>query len=431
MKRGVMLAVAVAAIAAVLTSCSGSNKGGGGGGSSAAPGPLVVGAFNPFSGPDASFGPEMMGGCIPAVNAINKAGGVLGHQMKCLESDTRGDPADAVPAANKLMATTTNLVGILGPSSDEALATVPLFNQGKIPMFVDTGQAVFDKSSYQYFWRITPADDVKGYALALWAHHLGFTRAAAVFGNDVGSQSDVPTLVKAFTKLGGTIVVNQKVALDQSSYRTEIEQVLAANPQVIFTEIDPQTAATYLSELQQLHGLIPVIGTEVTLQAPWLKAVRGAIGSQSMATSFTGMQPYAPPTGPAWEAFNSALLASASQVPNPSQWSTDPYSMTYYDGVVVMALAMIEAKSTDPSVFNAYITKVTAPGTGKTVVNTFAQGEQALKAGKQIQYVGAGGPIVFNQWHNSTGAFEAARDVNGKIELVGSVSAAAIAALSG
>lgn len=430
MRRGAMLTVAIVAVGAVLTSCSGS-KNGGGGGSGAAPGPLVVGAFNPFSGPDASFGPEMIGGCIPAVNAINKAGGVLGHQMKCVEADTRGDPADAVPAANKLMATTTNLVGILGPSSDEALATVPLFDQGKIPMFVDTGQAVFDRSSYQYFWRITPADDVKGYALALWAHHLGFTRAAAVFGNDVGSQSDVPTLVKAFTKLGGTIVVNQKVALDQSSYRTEIEQVLAANPQVIFTEIDPQTAATYLSELQQLHGPIPVIGTEVTLQAPWLKAVRGAIGSQAMATSFTGMQPYAPPTGPAWQAFNSALLASSSQVPKPSQWATDPYTMTYYDGVNVMALAMLAAKSTSPSVFNAFVTKVTAPGAGKTVVYTFAQGEQALKAGKQIQYVGAGGPIVFNQWHNSTGAFEAARDVNGKIELVGSVSAAAIASLSG
>ena len=65
----------------------------------------------------------------------------------------------------------------------------------------------------------------------------------------------MPTLVRAFTKLGGTIVYNKPVALDQSSYRTEIENLLAARPQVIFTEIDPQTGATFLSELQQLHGL--------------------------------------------------------------------------------------------------------------------------------------------------------------------------------
>jgi ABC-type branched-subunit amino acid transport system substrate-binding protein len=391
---------------------------------------LVVGEFNPFTGPDAAFGPEMVSGCVPAVRLINAAGGVLGHHLSCVQEDTRGDPADAVPAAQKMMATESSLIGVLGPSSDEALATVPLLNQGHVPMFVDTGQAAFDHTTDAYFWRITPADDVKGYALALWAHKAGYTRAAAVFGNDAGAQSDVPTLVSAFTRLGGSIVYNKPFALDQSSYRSEIENMLAAHPQVIFTEVDPQTGATVLSELQQLHGLIPVIGTEVTLQAPWLKAVGGAIGAGPMARYFEGMQPYAPPNGPAWQAYNRSLLASGSHVPKPSQWSSDPYSMTYYDGVNVMALAMIAAKSTSPAVFNKYIMTVTEPGPGKTVVNTFTAGRTALRAGKQIQYVGAGGPIVFNRWHNSTGAFEAARYVNGNLALVGSVSAAQIAAVS-
>jgi ABC-type branched-subunit amino acid transport system substrate-binding protein len=410
----------------MISACSAASSGGGGSTHTT----LVVGEFNPFSGPDAAFGPEMVGGCIPAVNLINGDGGVLGHHVSCVQEDTRGDPADAVPAAQKMMATETSLIGVLGPSSDEALATVPLLNGGHVPMFVDTGQAAFDHAKYSYFWRITPADDVKGYALALWAHKAGYTRAAAVFGNDAGAQSDVPTLVKAFTALGGSIVYNKPVALDQSSYRTEIENMLAGHPQVIFTEVDPQTGSTFLSELQQLHGLIPVVGTEVSLQAPWLSAVNKAIGSGPMARYVEGMQPYAPPNGPAWQAFNTSLLASASQVPKPSQWSSDPYSMTYYDAVNVMALAAIAANSTSPAVFNKDVMQVTEPGPGKTVVYTFAAGKAALKAGKQIQYVGAGGPIVFNQWHNSTGAFEAAKYVNGKVVLVGSVSAAQIASLS-
>ena len=416
---------ALGAALALLTVGGCSSPSGGGSAST-----LVVGEFNPFTGPDAAFGPEMVGGCVPAVRLINANGGVLGHQLNCVQEDTRGDPADAVPAAQKMMATETSLIGVLGPSSDEALATAPLLNQGHVPMFVDTGQAAFDRTTDAYFWRITPADDVKGYALALWAHKAGYTRAAAVFGNDAGAQSDVPTLVRAFTRLGGAIVYNKPLALDQSSYRTEIENILAAHPQVIFTEVDPQTGATLLSELQQLHGLIPVIGTEVTLQAPWLKAVTGAIGAPAMAKYFEGMQPYAPPSGPAWQAYNRSLLASGSQVPKPSQWSGDPYSMTYYDGVNVMALAMIAAKSTKPAVFNGYVMKVTEPGPGKTVVGTFAAGKAALRAGKQIQYVGAGGPIVFNRWHNSTGAFEAAKYVKGNPVLVGSVSAAQIAAIS-
>ena len=422
--------IAVRALGAALALVAVGACGSSGGGGAPASLTLVVGEFNPFSGPDASFGLEMAGGCIPAIRLINAGGGVLGHQMSCVQEDTRGDPADAVPAAQKMMATEASLIGVLGPSSDEALATAPLLNQGHVPMFVDTGQAAFDHTSDAYFWRITPADDVKGYAMALWAHKAGYTRAAAVFGNDAGAQSDVPTLARAFTRLGGTIVYNKPFALDQSSYRTEIENVLAAHPQVIFTEVDPQTGSTFLSELQQLHGLIPVIGTEVTLQAPWLKAVNGGIGATAMTKYFQGMQPYAPATGPAWQAYDRSLLASGTQVSKPSQWSSDPYSMTYYDGVNVMALAMIAAKSASPAVFNRYVVKVTEPGAGKKVVNTFAAGKAALKAGDQIQYVGAGGPVVFNHWHNSTGAFEAAKYTKGNLTLVGSVSAAQIATIS-
>ena len=424
--------LAVTALAAALAllpvaACSSSP---GSSSSSSPPSTLVVGEFNPFTGSDAAFGPEMVGGCIPAVRLINANGGVLGHKMSCVQEDTRGDPADAVPAAQKMIATETSLVGVLGPSSDEALATVPILNTAHVPMFVDTGQAAFDHTTDEYFWRITPADDVKGYAMALWAHQAGYTRAAAVFGNDAGAQSDVPTLVSAFTGLGGTIVYNKPFALDQSSYRSEVESILAAHPQVIFTEVDPQTGATFLSELQQLKGLLPVIGTEVSLQAPWLKAVNTAIGAASMVKYFEGMQPYAPTTGPAWTTYNKALLASASKVPNPSQWSSDPYSMTYYDAVNVMALAMLAAHSTSPAVFNKDVTTVTEPGPGKTVVTSYAAGKTALAAGKQIQYVGAGGPIVFNTSHNSTGAFEAAKYVSGNLVLAGSVTAAQIAAIS-
>src|ERR1700730_17754056 len=421
--------IAVTALGAALTllALGGCSSAGGGGSTSS----TVVGEFNPSSGPDAAFGPEMAGGCVPAVRLINSSGGVLGHKLSCVQEDTRGDPADAVPAAQKMMATETSLIGVLGPSSDEALATAPLLNTGHVPMFVDTGQAAFDHTTDAYFWRITPADDVKGYAMALSAHRAGYTPAALVFGNDVGAQSDVPTLVGAFTKLGGTIVYNKPFALGQSSYRSEVESILAAHPQVIFTEVDPQTGATFLSELQQLKGLMPVIGTEVSLQAPWLKAVNTAIGAGSMVKYFEGMQPYAPTTGPAWQTYNQALLASGSQVAKPaSQWSSDPYSMTYYDAVNVMALAMLAANSTSPAVFDKDVMTVTEPGPGKTVVTSFAAGKTALAAGKQIQYVGAGGAIVFNQWHNSTGAFEAAKYVNGNIALVGSVSAAQIAAIS-
>ena len=177
------LAAALALLSVAACSSSGGSSSQGGGSSPAST--LAVGEFNPFTGPDAAFGPEMVAGCIPAIRLINAGGGVLGHQMRCVQEDTRGDPADAVPAAQKMMATETSLVGVLGPSSDEALATAPLLSTGHVPMFGDTGQAAFDHTTDAYFYRITPADDVKGYAMALWAHKAGYTRGAAVFGNEI------------------------------------------------------------------------------------------------------------------------------------------------------------------------------------------------------------------------------------------------------
>jgi len=90
--------IAVTALGAALTLLAlGACSSAGGGGSTSST--LVVGEFNPFTGADAAFGPEMVGGCAPAVRLINSSGGVLGHKLSCVQEDTRGDPADAVPAA--------------------------------------------------------------------------------------------------------------------------------------------------------------------------------------------------------------------------------------------------------------------------------------------------------------------------------------------
>jgi ABC-type branched-subunit amino acid transport system substrate-binding protein len=394
---------------------------------------LTVAAFNPFTGADGAFGPEMMAGCLAGATAVNAAGGVLGNKVACTAVDTRGDPADAVTGAAKMLATTSHLFGVLGPSSDEADATAPLINAAKITMFADTGEASFDKTKLPYFWRMTPADDVQGAAMALYAKKQGYLRGAAVFGNDIGSQGSVATLQKTYSALGGQMVLNQKITLGQTSYQPEVEQLIAAKPQVIFTEASPQANATYFEELQQLNGghLIPVIGSDATLsQTAWLSAMAAAIGKPALSKYFTGAQPYAPASGSSWQAYNKYLLAAAS-VPKPAnQWSADPYSMVDHDGLIVMALAATAANSTSPAVWNTFVPRVTTASPGAVPVYSYADGVAALKAHKTIDYVGATGIIAWNQYHNSTGGFEvAAYQPNGNLALLDSISAAQLAAL--
>jgi ABC-type branched-subunit amino acid transport system substrate-binding protein len=392
---------------------------------------LTVAAFNPFTGGDAAFGPEMMAGCLAAANSVNAAGGVLSNKVACSAVDTRGDPADAVTAAAKMLATTSHLFGVLGPSSDEADATAPLINAAKITMFADTGEASFDHTKLQYFWRMTPADDVLGYAMALYAKQKGYLRGAAIFGNDIGSQGIVPTLTKGYNAVGGQMVLNEKIALGQSSYQPEVEQIIAAKPQVIFTETSPQAASTILEELQQLGHLIPVVGSDATVEAAWLQAVSGAIGKPALSKYFVGTIPYAPASGPAWTVYNKYVLSTPGVVKPASQWSTDSYSMVDYDGVIVMALAAAAAKSTSPAVYNKYIEAVTTASSTAVTVNSYAEGLAALKAGKKIDYVGATGIIAWDQYHNSTGGFEiTGYQPNGNTPLVTTITADQIAPLT-
>jgi ABC-type branched-subunit amino acid transport system substrate-binding protein len=399
---------AMGSMSLIVAACASNSSSTSGGAPSSSHGTVTIGSFSTYTGPNAALGPEQVAGCYTAALLINKAGGVLGHTMTCLPIDDRGDPADGVAAATKALATATNLAGTLGPGG-QATAVAPVFEKAGITMFADSGDSAFNHTTDTYFWRITPPDSAAGYAMALWARHLGYTRGAAVFAETTTAQTSVPTLLQGFAKLGGQMVATERLVPLAPSYQSEAARVLAAHPQVIFTEADPQTDATFFKELTQLNGgkVIPIVGTQPTYTPQWQSAIGSAIGKAALAKNYVALQPYAPPLGSAYLVFKQALLSDASQIKNPQQYVVDPYTMTDYDGVIIMALAMLKAHSIKPSVYNKAVLDITQPGPGKVLVYSFAQGKADLAKGMSIRYIGAGGAIVFNQWHNNNQPFSA------------------------
>lgn len=425
--------LAGAAVVALITAGCGSSTTGNASASSkeeAPKGALEVAIFHAFSGPNAAYGPEAGAGCYPAAAEINAAGGVLGHKLQCTPVDSKGDPADAVPAANRLIASSNSLVGVLGGGTDTATAVVPLFEQAQIPIFSTTGQASFDHTKDSYFWRILSPDEAQGSAMAAAAKKLELSKVATVFGNDAAAQGSAPTAISGVKKLQLSLAANQTLAVGQTSYRTEVQQLSEAKPQAIISEADPQTSATYFSELSQL-GEVPTLITDPVSQEPtWRKAVGGAIGASLLNKQDYAVVAYAPQTTTAYKTFLEQLHAS-KQVTEKNEWESDLYSVADYDSVVVMALAMDAAHSTTPSVYNGYITKVTSPSSGATEVHTYAEGKEALEKGKAIQYVGAVGPVAFNQWHNAGNEFAIERFANGKWNVSSVLTAAEIKAAEG
>jgi len=388
-------------ITILLSACGGSSSTGGLGS-----GKLLEGVLAPFSGADASFGPRYLAGCIAASLSINGAGAIGGREVSCQQFDTRGEPADAVPAANAMISGNSNLMGVVGCTSDEASTVVPILDRSHIPMFCMTGQSEFNKTSFKYFHRLVPPDSFDAYAMigsALFGpNHAPYKRVALVFGDDIGSQTFVGPAVAALNKLGVTIAINQAIKLGASSYRTEVASLLLTHPDVILTETIG-SAGTYLKELKQQNGgkVIPFIGSSATIDPVWFKQVVDAIGLTDFLASYTAVDLRLSLEGPAYQEFVTQLTASQSTNPGALAYKGKSPTVHLYDGIILTALAMVAANSSDPTVYNSRIFDIANGVSGAAVVGTFKEGVDALKSGKAIRFVGAAGENNFNQYNNS------------------------------
>jgi branched-chain amino acid transport system substrate-binding protein len=400
--------IGAVALAAALTACGSS-----GGSSSSSGSTLIFADVAPFSGPDAALGPIYLVSCTGAANAINKAGGILGHKVACTHADTHGDPNDAVPAVGNLFATTKNLELVIGCTSDEAAAIVPVINSHKTVMFCMTGQSEFDHVKYPYFYRLVPPDLAESYAMTVIAKNLGYQKIALAFGNDIGSQTFVQPAVAAIAKAGMKVVANETLDLNATTFRTEAAKIVASHPDAIMTEALGNADPTLFAEIKQLNGgkMIPIIGTSAAISPAFYSASAKAVGAGAFSASFHADNLVTATSGPAYDAFTQALLAvkgkvSGAQTGDFTTYFTAPGAVHLYDGMNLAALAMVAAKSTDVAKWRPWIAKIGNGVPGAVVVSSFAAGVAALKKGEQIRYIGPGGPTSFDAYHDSPGIFQ-------------------------
>ena len=374
----------------------------------AASGSVDFGEIFDFTGVGSGPAPYANASQLSSLYDINAAGGILGEHVNNVVVDTKSDPADGVLALERALAV-NHIVAEAGPSTLQAAALVPIMERAHIITLCGCGNPEFDRTNDPYFWRVIPPDPVGGETMALYAKQLGYSRVAAVFGTDTGSQGDLPGVLDGVKAAKLELVANIGLTPDQTSYRTQVEQLIAAKPQVIFTETDGPTAAAFFAELKQLGTSTPIFGTNATLQTPYLKALTTAIGAANFAKYYHVQSTAPSPAGSkasqaAAAAYNNGIRHVASHLPSPvGQWLNNSFVEADYDAVILAALSMDAAKSTNPVVADPWMAKITAPGSGKTIVYTYPQGVAALKAGKQIQYIGASGPVTFDKWHNSFG----------------------------
>jgi ABC-type branched-subunit amino acid transport system substrate-binding protein len=406
--KPVALAV-VFALVGVIAAC-------GGGGATPSSSPIALGELFPLTGKGATPGQFMIKGAETGVNDVNNHGGVMGRKLVEYSADDASDAADAVPLFRQML--THDPSFIAGPDGIVFSAVQPLIDSAQVPSFIIDGSPALDNLNDPWVYRMTDSDSVLGTAMAYYAIQKGLTKCSMLFETGEASQSIVPQISAPFTAHGGTVVANVSLVPDQISYSSEVVKAFAGNPQCVFIQTDAQTAGTLFAAARSLgHLNVPFIGTNNYDDV----LVAKAIGLPDASKWVTGMAGSSP-TSAAYSYFLSAYKAAQhGGVPGN-------FSSAEYDAVIIAALAMTAAGSSDPKVWAAKITQVVSNPSGLTVTN-YADGVKLLKQGKKINYVGASGSLTFNSHHSVFTGFDVVQfNTSGQAQTIFSCPANALSA---
>lgn len=389
-RKRIMACLGVAmAVSLTVVGCSSGTSGAKTGG--AAKGDLTIGELFPFTGAKALLSSWGTHGVDAGIYEVNQAGGVMGQKLKSVSADDAADSVDALPALRKLLL--NNPVAVVGPFSPTIMSVINNFGPSKVADFMIGGSTQLDNMQFPYVFRTTSSDSNESVAMAYYAAKIkGYKSASLIFDNSANSQGFVAPLMKAFKALGGTIQQNITIVPGQGSYRSELTKAFANHPDVVFDSMDLQTASTLWANAQQLGDLkTPWIGDDLQSSADYAKAF-GADAPTSLTAALA-----AAPTGSGYTHF----LADYKAV-----FKTDkplPTTFNEYDAIVIAALAMTEAKSTDPAVWIKHVAGVASPP--GTACDDYANCLKLVKAGTTINYEGAGGNDDFNKYHNVFSGF--------------------------
>ena len=337
---------------------------GGGGGS------FTLGFLNPFSGGFGWIGSDTRPAVATALTEINEqSDGVLD-----------GMTIDTNPQATIFGFETLDAAGVpavVGPSSSVMPNLIEPIQSAKLPLItVTAGTIQLDDVGGTWLWRNVPSDAVGGAASGKYNYEeLEHRQMGLSFKNDKWSQSFAASVGEAFETLGGETVVEVPLAVNASSYRSEIGKLQDADADIVQmtagTEVSTLFVKNY-SELGAKEEFNLVLGNDI-LTEDFVSEV-GA----DVAEGFLGQ---APAPGPAFDEFSESF-ANVN--------GGEPGAFEAHGAVERQAIPDQLKNISNP------------PG---TKVTSFAEGKEELANGNDIDYVGAANPQNFDDNGNVVGPF--------------------------
>lgn len=367
---------------------------------------LKLGSLTPTTGDLASIGQNMPIAIQLAVDTINACGGVNDKPVTLIQEDDQTDPTAGGAAMTKL-AEVDKVAGVVGSfASSVSSAAVDVAVRNKV-MMISPGSTspVFTerakKGEFQGYWaRTAPPDSYQAPALAVLAMKKGFKRVSTVvINNDYGVGFE-QEFIKAFEKLGGTIVnKDNPVRYDPkaATLDSEAAAAFADKPDAVLGVLYAETGSVLLKAAyeQGLSEGVTVLLTDGVYSPDFTQQVGTTQDGKSIIAGALGTVPGA--DGPALTEFTALWKEKI----NKEVTAFVPHS---WDAAIAMMLAAEAADANTGEAIASKLREVTS-GDGEEVSDPCAA-IALVREGKPINYQGASGNVDFDDNGDVAGSYD-------------------------
>jgi branched-chain amino acid transport system substrate-binding protein len=297
---------------------------------------IKIGMCAPVTGPAAESGGYAIKGAKLALEAVNKAGGILGKQAELIVEDDQTTNPGIVLAFSKLAAE-PDIVAFLGSiRSTQVHAMAPdVLKLGK-PVMIGGTDPNLTHMGNQWLFRFRPNDSYSGRVIADYGvSTLGRKKWAVLHSTDAFGTAGGKALSAALEKLGSPAVLDQGYANQSQDFTPVVLAIKQSGADILGSYFTFENdLGIFARQLRQLGVNIPWVGSPSIVNITALK-----LAGPALYGTF-GVADYAEESSDAAKTFGKAYRDIAKVAPdNQSSWP--------YDAINVLAAAINKAGSTD------------------------------------------------------------------------------------
>lgn len=331
---------------------------------------IKLGFLGALTGSVANYGIPGQKGMQMAIDELNAKGGIMGKKVEGIYYDNKGESSEIANITTKYI-TVDKVAALVGdPCTGLTKVAADIAQKNKMVIFSAgaTGAGVVEIGDYVF--RNTLLDSVAAPTVVDWMiNQKGWKKLAIITsGNNGYSTALTPIFKEAILAKGGTIVLEESINDGETDFTAQVTKLKNAGADaLVFTGYYTE-AALIMNEAKKKGLDITMVGGDGLYGQDLAKLGGDAVKEKVIFyAGFSTDQPSAETAK-----FLEAYRAKFNEDP-------DMFSAQYYDAVMIIAKAMTDAKSTDPSVYKVELAKL-KDYPGVSGVTTFGPNREPIKS---------------------------------------------------